>query len=62
MAGGLLAMADGHPVLLLALVYVVTSALTNVMTNNAAAVLMYPLASAAADAAGLACCPSPWPS
>jgi di/tricarboxylate transporter len=53
LAGGLLAVADGHPVLLLAMVYILVSVMTEVMTNNAAAVLMYPLASAAATSAGL---------
>lgn len=52
-AGGLLALVGDNPWLLLVMVYVVTSALTEVTTNNAAAVLMFPMAHAAAVAAGL---------
>ncbi len=56
-AGSLLAVAGDHPWLLLAEVYVMTALLTETITNNAAAVLMYPLAAAAAGAAGLAVLP-----
>ena len=57
MAGSLLAVADARPWLLLAAVYAITALLTESITNNAAAVLVYPLAAAAAGAAGLAMLP-----
>jgi di/tricarboxylate transporter len=56
-AGSLLAVAGGSPWLLLAAVYAITTLLTESITNNAAAVLVYPLAAAAAGAAGLALLP-----
>ncbi|HUF73789.1 MAG TPA: SLC13 family permease [Gammaproteobacteria bacterium] len=57
MAGSLLAVAGRQPWLLLAAVYAITALLTESITNNAAAVLVYPLAGAAAGAAGLALLP-----
>ncbi|MCC5793355.1 MAG: SLC13 family permease [Chromatiales bacterium] len=57
LGGGLLSVADGHPLVLLATVYLATSVLTELTTNNAAAVLMYPLAAAVATAAGLSVLP-----
>jgi di/tricarboxylate transporter len=47
-AGGLLAMAGDNPWATLALVFVATSVFTNLITNNAAAALMFPIALAAA--------------
>ncbi len=47
-AGGLLALAGDNPWATLALVFVATSLFTNLITNNAAAVLMFPIALAAA--------------
>jgi di/tricarboxylate transporter len=57
MAGSLLAVAGSQPWLLLAAVYAITALLTESITNNAAAVLVYPLAAAAAGAAGLTLLP-----
>lgn len=53
MASAALSLAGGRPWMLLAMTYVVTSIATEVITNNAAAVLIYPIAVAAAQAAGL---------
>ncbi len=47
-AGGLIGLAGDDPWLTLALVFLVTSLFTNVITNNAAAALMFPIAAAAA--------------
>jgi di/tricarboxylate transporter len=44
-----LQLAGGNPWLALAAVYVMTSAFTAVITNNAAAVLVFPIAAAAAS-------------
>jgi di/tricarboxylate transporter len=49
----LMALAGNDPVLLLAMVYLVTVLLTELITNNAAAVLMFPLALAASTSLGL---------
>ena len=46
-----------HPLLALAAVYVTTSALTEVITNNAAAVVIFPIAAATAESLGV----SLWP-
>lgn len=48
-AGGLLALAGDNPWATLALVFVATSVFTNLITNNAAAALMFPIALAAAS-------------
>ena len=53
LAHGLLAFGGNHPWLLLGSVYVATSLLTNVITNNAAAVLMFPITLATAVGLGL---------
>ena len=45
-AHGILTLADGSPILNLILLYLVTVAATELITNNAAAVLMFPLAQA----------------
>jgi di/tricarboxylate transporter len=47
-AGALLALAGDNPWATLALVFVATSVFTNLITNNAAAALMFPIALAAA--------------
>jgi di/tricarboxylate transporter len=52
-AGGVLDLAGQHPWLLLILVYAVTSLLTEVITNNAAAVLMFPITIAASESLGV---------
>lgn len=43
-AGNLLVIANSHPYLSLAMIYFVTWALTEIITNNAAAVLIFPFA------------------
>ena len=43
-AHGIMSLADGNPYLNLLLLYLVTVAATELITNNAAAVLMFPLA------------------
>lgn len=48
-AGGLVGMAGDSPWMALALFFVATSLFTNLITNNAAAVLMFPIALAAAE-------------
>jgi len=45
-AHGIMTLADGSPILNLILLYLVTVAATELITNNAAAVLMFPLAQA----------------
>jgi len=52
-----LKLAGNHPWLTLIAVYTITSLMTEVITNNAAAVLIFPIAMAAAQSMGV----SPWP-
>jgi di/tricarboxylate transporter len=52
-----LALAGNNPWLALAAVYAITSLMTEVITNNAAAVLIFPIAQAAAESMGV----SLWP-
>jgi di/tricarboxylate transporter len=52
-----LALAGNHPWMTLIAVYTITSLMTEVITNNAAAVLVFPIAMAAAESMGV----SPWP-
>jgi len=52
-----MALAGDHPWLTLIAVYTITSIMTEVITNNAAAVLVFPIAMAAAENMGV----SPWP-
>ncbi len=52
-AGGLIGLADGDPLATLALLYLATSVLTSVATNNVAAVLMFPVALQAAASIGV---------
>lgn len=54
---GLLAMADGDPLRSLGLVFVATAVLTAMATNNVAAVLMFPIASATAEGMGVSVLP-----
>ncbi len=44
---------DGHPLLVLAVIYLLTSVMTELMSNNAAAVLIAPIAIATAEAMGI---------
>jgi di/tricarboxylate transporter len=53
-AASALTMAGDRPWVLLALTYAVTSLMTELITNNAAALLMFPIAVAAASGMGLA--------
>ena len=48
MASKLIGLAGGHPWLVLVMVYFVTMVFTELVTNNAAAVLVFPIALAAA--------------
>lgn len=52
-ANGLIDLAGGHPWAVLLAVYAVTSLATNIITNNAAAVLVFPIAMAAAHKLGV---------
>lgn len=52
-AGNLIAMAGGSPWMTLALVYVVTTILTELITNNAAAALVFPIALATSENLGI---------
>jgi di/tricarboxylate transporter len=52
-AGHLLALPGDHPWIVLLLAYLFTSALTAVITNNAAAVIMFPICVAIAEALGV---------
>ncbi len=56
-AHGLLAPAAEHPWLALAVVYAITSILTEVITNNAAVALMFPLAQVVAGELGVSFLP-----
>lgn len=56
-ARGLLAPAAEHPWLALAVVYAITSLLTEVITNNAAVALMFPLAQGVAGELGVSFLP-----
>ncbi len=47
-AGKLIGLAGGHPWFVLLMVYLVTTLFTEVITNNAAAVMVYPIAKASA--------------
>jgi di/tricarboxylate transporter len=57
-AGGLIGLAGGDPWLTLALIYLATSLLTTLATNNVAAVLVFPIALQAAQTMG--CAPEPF--
>ncbi len=56
-AGGLIGLAGGRPWLTLAIVYAVTTFFTEVVTNNAAAILVFPIALAAAGSLGVSFMP-----
>ncbi len=53
MAGELIDLAQGNPWLTLVIVYAITTTLTEVITNNAAAVLVFSIAVGAAEAMGV---------
>ncbi len=57
-AGSALNLAQDNPLILLAIVYVITVVLTETMTNNAAAIIMFPIAISAAGSLGLS--PTPF--
>ena len=56
-AENLISMAQGTPWIALGLVYIATALFTALATNNAAAVLMFPIALAAADSLGVSFLP-----
>ncbi|TFH85095.1 TRAP transporter large permease subunit [Billgrantia azerbaijanica] len=53
LAAGVLGLADGSPWALLVAVYVLVSLLTSVITNNAAAVITFPIVMASAESLGV---------
>jgi len=53
LAGGALALADGNPLLLLVGTYLLVAMLTELVTNNAAAVITFPVVMASAEALGV---------
>ena len=53
LADGVLAIAGTHPWLVLLAIYAVTSLLTELITNNAAVALLFPIAHATADSLGV---------
>jgi len=52
-AGGLIGLAGGRPWLTLVVVYAVTTVFTEIITNNAAAILIFPIALASAQKLGV---------
>jgi len=52
-AGQALLIADGNPLVMLALIYIATALLTESITNNAAAIIMFPIALSASQAMGV---------
>jgi len=52
-ANGAMGIAGPNPVLLLAIIYIATVLLTETITNNAAAIVMFPIAISTATSAGL---------
>jgi len=52
-AGGLVDLAGGHPWLTLAMVYAATTIFTEIITNNAAAILVFPIALAVSKDLGV---------
>lgn len=52
-AGGVLSLAQANPWLALALVYLITTIFTEIITNNAAAVLVFPIALALSEQLGV---------
>jgi di/tricarboxylate transporter len=59
-ASAWVSLAGGSPWLSLLAVYVICSVFTEIITNNAAAVLVFPIAEATATSLGSACCRSWW--
>ncbi len=58
LAGGLIGLANGDPLITLSLVFVATAILTSLATNNVAAVLIFPIALQAAESMGVS--PTPF--
>jgi di/tricarboxylate transporter len=56
-AGGLLDIVKSKPYLALAMVYLVTTLFTEIITNNAAAALVFPIAMSTAEGLGVSCMP-----
>jgi len=56
-AGQALLIADGNPWLMLALIYLATVLLTETITNNAAAIVMFPIAMSGAESLGVNAAP-----
>ena len=56
-AGQALLVADGNPWLMLALIYLATVLLTETITNNAAAIVMFPIAMSGAESLGVNAAP-----
>jgi len=56
-AYGFMGLAGDHPWLVLICAYILTSTLTEIITNNAVAVLMFPIVMAAAEAMGVSYLP-----
>ena len=57
LASGLIELAGGHPWLILLAVYAITALFTEMITNNAAAVLVFPIAMSAATTLGVSFTP-----
>jgi di/tricarboxylate transporter len=57
LAGGFLGLAGGNPWLALAMVYLITSVFTEVITNNATAALIFPIAMHTAEQLGVSIMP-----
>lgn len=57
LADGIIQLAGGHPWLVLLAVFVITSLFTELITNNAAAVLVFPVAFSAAQGLGVSFMP-----
>lgn len=56
-AENLISLAQGNPWLVLSIMYITTSILTEMVTNNAAALLMFPIAMASASGMGVSVTP-----
>ncbi len=56
-AGQALLVANGNPLILLALVYITTALLTETITNNAAAIVMFPIAMSGAQSLDVSTAP-----
>ncbi|WP_230990691.1 SLC13 family permease [Bathymodiolus platifrons methanotrophic gill symbiont] len=56
-AGQALLIANGNPLVMLALVYIATALLTETITNNAAAIVMFPIAMSGAQSLDVSIAP-----